>query len=107
LLIHTEELQLQVAGAANALGKCSIEWRQAFGLWKRRSAADASHLTTEYVCRFSKIAGPIRHLARDARRRHTAIGNDYCFEDLFARRWKPLAPGDVLMAFYNQRRAAE
>ena len=52
LLIHTEELQLQVAGAANALGNALLNGGKLLACGNGGSAADASHLTTEYVCRF-------------------------------------------------------
>ena len=65
------------------------------------SAADASHLTTEFVCRFNKDRRPYPAISLTTHGGDlTAIGNDYSFEDLFARQVQAFGcPGDVLAAF--------
>ena len=65
------------------------------------SAADASHLTTEFVARFDRErrAYPAISLATHGGDL-TAIGNDYSFADLFARQVQAYGrPGDVLVVF--------
>jgi D-sedoheptulose 7-phosphate isomerase len=107
LLIHTEELQLQVAGAANALGNALLNGGKLLACGNGGSAADASHLTTEYVCRFSKDRRPYPAISLATHGGDiTAIGNDYCFEDLFARQVEAFGrSGDVLMAFTTSGRS--
>ena len=64
------------------------------------SAADASDFTTEYVCRFSgdRQSFPAINLAADGGLL-TAIGNDYAFEEVFARQVRGFGKtGDVLIA---------
>jgi D-sedoheptulose 7-phosphate isomerase len=61
------------------------------------SAADAQHLATELVVRYKRERDPIRALALTPDTSPlTAIGNDFGFDDLFARQMEALArPGDV------------
>lgn len=63
------------------------------------SAADAQHLSTEYVSRLKKNREPLAAVALSTDTSAlTAIGNDYGFEQLFARQVKALGnPGDVLV----------
>lgn len=65
------------------------------------SAADASHLTTEFVSRFQRERRPYPAISLAAHGGDiTAIGNDYSFADLFARQVKAFGlPGDVLAVF--------
>ncbi|MGB4056778.1 MAG: D-sedoheptulose 7-phosphate isomerase [Alphaproteobacteria bacterium] len=63
------------------------------------SAADAQHLATELTVRYSKNRKPIAALALTTDTSAlTAIGNDFGFEDLFARQIEALGnPGDVAL----------
>lgn len=65
------------------------------------SAADASHLTTEFVCRFCRDRPPFPAISLAVHGGDlTAIGNDYSFDDVFARQVRAFGrPGDVLAAF--------
>ncbi len=65
------------------------------------SAADASHLTTEFVSRFQRERRPYPAISLASHGGDlTAIGNDYSFADLFARQVKAFGlPGDVLAVF--------
>jgi D-sedoheptulose 7-phosphate isomerase len=65
------------------------------------SAADASHMTTEFVCRFRIDRRPYPALSLATHGGDlTAIGNDYEFNDVFSRQVKAFGqPGDVLMVF--------
>src|SRR5271169_6907370 len=65
------------------------------------SAADASHLTTEFVARYDRErrAYPAISLAAHGGDL-TAISNDYSFADLFARQVQAYGkPGDALAVF--------
>ena len=65
------------------------------------SAADAGHLTTEIVCRFCDDRDPYPAICLNALGSDlTAIGNDYGFEEIFARQVHAFGkPGDVLIVF--------
>lgn len=65
------------------------------------SAADSAHLATEFTCRFNGDRRPYPAIALAADGGLlTAIGNDYSFNDIFARQvWAYGKPGDVLLAF--------
>ncbi len=64
------------------------------------SAADASHIATEFACRFSGDRRPYPAISFSADGGLlTAIGNDYSFQDLFARQVRAFGkPGDVMVA---------
>ena len=71
------------------------------------SAADAQHLATELVVRFvvDRTALPAIALTTDSSIM-TAIGNDFGFEQLFARQIAALGqPGDVLVAISTSGRS--
>ncbi len=65
------------------------------------SAADASHLTTEFVVRFLDDRKPYPAIClNDSGSTLTAAGNDYGFDHVFARQVQALGqPGDVLVVF--------
>lgn len=65
------------------------------------SAAEAQHLTGELVGRYLHDRPPLPALALTADTAVlTCIGNDYHYEDVFARQVRALArPGDILVAF--------
>lgn len=65
------------------------------------SAADAMHLATEFVCRFNQDRRPYPAICLNASGADlTAIGNDYHFEQAFARQVDAFGrPGDLLIAF--------
>ncbi|MCR4418637.1 MAG: D-sedoheptulose 7-phosphate isomerase [Clostridia bacterium] len=79
------------------------------------SAADAQHIAGELVGRFLKERWPLPALALNGNTSVlTALGNDYGFEEIFARQVAALGqPGDVLVAIStsgnspNVLRAAE
>lgn len=107
LLLQADQLQPQVAAAANGLGNALLDGGKLLACGNGGSAADASHLTTEYVCRFSKDRRPYPAISLATHGGDiTAIGNDYCFEDLFARQVEAFGrSGDVLMAFTTSGRS--
>jgi D-sedoheptulose 7-phosphate isomerase len=65
------------------------------------SAADASHMTTEFVCRFNRDRRPYPAISLTTHGGDiTAIGNDYAFDDVFGRQVECFGlPGDVLATF--------
>ena len=65
------------------------------------SAADASHLTTEFVARYDRERRGYPAISLAAHGGDlTAISNDYSFADLFARQVQAFGlPGDVLTVF--------
>jgi hypothetical protein len=64
------------------------------------AAADAQHLAAEFVCRYLHQRRQLPALALNANSSAaTAIGNDYGYEEVFARQIEALAgPGDVAVA---------
>ncbi|MDX2079316.1 MAG: SIS domain-containing protein [Terrimicrobiaceae bacterium] len=64
------------------------------------SAADSGHIATEFACRFQNDRRPFPAISLTADGGLlTAIGNDYSFQDLFARQVCAFGkPGDVLIA---------
>ena len=79
------------------------------------SASDATHLATEILCRFVEDRRPYPAISLAANGElMTAIGNDYNFDEVFARQiWGLGQPGDLVIAFttsgksQNVRRALE
>ncbi len=65
------------------------------------SAADASHLATEFVVRYCVERCPYPAISLvDSGSTLAAIGNDYAFDELFARQVRALGrPGDLLISF--------
>jgi D-sedoheptulose 7-phosphate isomerase len=71
------------------------------------SAADSQHLAAELVGRYRRERRPLPATALSVDPSVvTSIGNDYSFDDLFARQVRALAsPGDVVIAFTTSGRA--
>ncbi len=65
------------------------------------SASDATHLATEFLCRFCNDRRPYPALSLTANGEFmTAVCNDYHADEIFARQvWGLGAPGDLLLAF--------
>jgi len=65
------------------------------------SASDATHLATEFLCRYCEDRRPYPALSLTANGELlTALCNDYQAEDIFARQvWGLGQPGDLLIAF--------
>lgn len=101
MLPHLQTLELQVNAAAAVIERSLLAGGKLLSCGNGGSAADALHLTTEFVCRFNKDRKPYAALSLTAHGGDlTAIGNDYCFEDIFARQVEAFGRiGDVLTAF--------
>jgi D-sedoheptulose 7-phosphate isomerase len=86
-----------LTAAADALVTAYRAGRKALFFGNGGSAADAQHLAAEFVGRYLRQRGPLPALALSVNSSAvTAIGNDYGYEEVFARQLEALAaPGDV------------
>src|SRR5215472_9976295 len=86
--------------AADALISAYRAGHKALFFGNGGSAADAQHLAAEFVGRYLRERDPMPALALSANTSAvTAIGNDYGYEEVFARQLRALAtPGDVAVA---------
>lgn len=94
-------LEAQVEAASAIIAEAFLSGHKLLACGNGGSAADASHLTTEFVARFDRErrAYPAISLASHGGDL-TAIGNDYSFADLFARQVQAYGkPDDVLAVF--------
>jgi D-sedoheptulose 7-phosphate isomerase len=88
-----------IQGVADVLLAASRRGNRVFFAGNGGSAADAQHLAAEFVSRFEfdRPGLPAMSLSTDTSML-TAIGNDYGYEQLFARQLQAQAkPGDVLV----------
>jgi phosphoheptose isomerase len=93
------DLDSQVAKAADLIEQCLRARNKLLVCGNGGSAADASHFATEFVVRFMKDrpAYPAICLAGDGGLL-TAAGNDYGFDEIFARQVAAFGlPGDLLI----------
>jgi phosphoheptose isomerase len=101
LLEQLAALESRIEAAAEMIAAALLSGHKLLACGNGGSAADASHLTTEFVARFDRErrAYPAISLAAHGGDL-TAIGNDYSFADLFARQVQAYGrPGDVLAVF--------
>jgi D-sedoheptulose 7-phosphate isomerase len=72
------------------------------------SAADAQHLTGEFIGRYKRERRPLPSVTLNTDPSVlTCVGNDYSYEDVFARQVQALArSGDVVVAFTTSGRSA-
>ena len=92
-------LEAQMVEAADLIEQCLRAGNKLLVCGNGGSAADASHFATELVVRFAmeRHAHPAICLASDGGLL-TAAGNDYGFDEIFARQVAALGqPGDVLI----------
>jgi phosphoheptose isomerase len=90
-----------IEAAADTIAAALLSGHKLLACGNGGSAADASHLTTEFVARYDgeRRAYPAISLAAHGGDL-TAIGNDYSFADLFARQVQAFGrPDDVLVVF--------
>jgi D-sedoheptulose 7-phosphate isomerase len=101
LLEQLADLESTIEAAAEMIAAALLSGHKLLACGNGGSAADASHLTTEFVARFDRErrAYPAISLAAHGGDL-TAIGNDYSFADLFARQVQAYGkPDDVLAVF--------
>jgi phosphoheptose isomerase len=110
-----QTLAPQVEQAADAIADCLTNGKKLLVCGNGGSAADAADFCTELSCRFEndRRPYPAMNLAQGGSL-ITAIGNDYGFEEVFARQVRAFAaPGDLLIGVTtsgnskNVRRALE
>jgi D-sedoheptulose 7-phosphate isomerase len=86
------QLEPKVVEAADLVLACLKSGRKLLLCGNGGSAADSSHIATEFTCRFQISLVSDGGLL-------TAIGNDYVFQDIFARQVQAFGKaGDVLIA---------
>ena len=96
-----------ITKTAEVLHKCLARGDKILLFGNGGSAADAQHIAAEFVCRFAgdRIPLPAIALTTDTSAL-TAIGNDYGFEQVFARPVTALGrPGDVAVAISTSGRS--
>ena len=89
-----------IGTAAEVLIAAYLTGHKAIFFGNGGSAADAQHLAAEFVGRYLRERRPLPSLALNANSSAvTAIGNDYGYDQVFARQLEALAvPGDVAVA---------
>ena len=100
MLTGLVDLEPQVVRATDAIATALLGGRKLLACGNGGSAADASHMTTEFVCRYNRDRRPYPAISLATQGGDlTAIGNDYSFDELFARQVGAFGvPGDVLVA---------
>ena len=108
-------LESQIVKAADLIADCLTNGKNVLACGNGGSAADAADFCTELACRFveDRRPYPAMNLSQGPSL-ITAIGNDYGFEEIFARQVRAFGTsGDVLIAIStsgkskNIRRAIE
>ena len=94
-------LETQTPAAAATIAAALMSGHKLLACGNGGSAADASHLTTEFVSRFKEDRRPYPAISLTVHGGDlTAIGNDYAFNDRFSRQTHAFGkPEDVLAAF--------
>src|SRR5690348_10059082 len=83
LLVNASGFVPQIAAAADKLATSFLLGGKLLACGNGGSAMDASHLTTEFVCRYSKERRPYPAISLATQGGDlTAIGNDYEFNDI-------------------------
>jgi D-sedoheptulose 7-phosphate isomerase len=97
-----------LATAADALVSAYCSGHKAIFFGNGGSAADAQHLAAEFVGRYLREREPLPALALNANSSVvTAIGNDYGYDQVFARQLAALAaPGDVAVGISTSGNSA-
>jgi D-sedoheptulose 7-phosphate isomerase len=87
--------------AAGILVRCLTTGHKLLVCGNGGSASDATHLATEFLCRFKEDRRPYPAISLTANGEFmTAVCNDYHADELFARQvWGLGEKGDVLIAF--------
>jgi phosphoheptose isomerase len=100
-LRHLSALEEPLNRAAQLVLHCLVSGKKLLVCGNGGSASDATHLATEFLCRFQGDRRPYPAISLTTNGELiTAISNDYAFEEIFARQIQGLAQkGDVLIAF--------
>jgi phosphoheptose isomerase len=94
------DLESQIATAADLITTCLGSDKQVLACGNGGSAADAADFCTEFGCRFEQERRPYPAMnLSQGGSLLTATGNDYGFEEIFARQVRAFGKtGDVLIA---------
>jgi phosphoheptose isomerase len=94
-------LESKMEAAANMIAAALLSGHKLLACGNGGSAADAAHLTTEFVARYDRERRGYPAISFASHGGDlTAIGNDYSFADLFARQVEAFGTaGDVLAVF--------
>lgn len=97
----------EIAAAAEVIAAAAVAGRKLLLFGNGGSAADAVHIAAEFVGRYLVERRPLPALALNANiSALTAIGNDYGFEQIFARQVTALGqPGDVAIGMTTSGRS--
>lgn len=102
------ELDQQLRHAADLIAECFISGHKLLICGNGGSAADAAHFATEFVVRFTNDRRPYPALCLTSDGGLlTAAGNDYGFEQIFARQVAAFAqPGDIVIGLTTSGNSA-
>jgi phosphoheptose isomerase len=94
-------LEKSVNRAAAMISKSLKSGRKLLVCGNGGSASDATHLATEFLCRFVEDRRPFPAISLTANGEYmTAVCNDYGFDEIFSRQvWGLAEKGDLLIAF--------
>jgi phosphoheptose isomerase len=94
-------LEEPLSGAVQIVSTCLNSGHKLLICGNGGSASDATHLATEFLCRFQGDRRPYPAISLTANGEFlTAVGNDYHFSEVFARQvWGFGEKGDVLICF--------
>lgn len=92
-------LEESLQRAAQVVCRCLTAGHKVLVCGNGGSASDATHLATEFLCRFKEDRRPYPALSLTANGEFmTAVCNDYHADEIFARQvWGLASPGDVLI----------
>ncbi|MEI6075883.1 MAG: SIS domain-containing protein [Verrucomicrobiota bacterium] len=92
-------LEDQLQSAAQLVGRALADGHKLLICGNGGSASDATHLATEFLCRFQNDRRPYPAISLTANGEFmTAVCNDYHADEIFARQvWGLAEPGDVLI----------
>ena len=98
-ILENNELLKKISDVAEKQVACLRNGNKIFFAGNGGSAADAQHLSAEYVSKLKRDRDPLAAIALSTDTSAlTAIGNDYGFEQLFARQVRALGKaGDVFV----------
>lgn len=104
---ESEQCVAEISAAAEAVGTAAAAGHKVLLFGNGGSAADAVHIAAEFVGRYLVERRPLPALALNANiSALTAIGNDYGFEEIFARQVTALgAAGDVAIGLTTSGRS--
>ena len=93
--------------AAQMVSRCLTSGRKLLVCGNGGSASDATHLATEFLCRFQNERRPYPAISLTANGEFmTAVCNDYHADEIFARQvWGLAEPGDVLIIITTSGRS--